>query len=83
MDACGCFLFEDYLVDSTDAVSPFVVGSGLRAGSQRTERHITSNPADGCAALIATKRAANYPDITGMGPVFSERTQLRVCPSKQ
>jgi hypothetical protein len=38
MDACGCFLFEDYLVNSADtiAVSPFVVGSGLRAGSQRT-----------------------------------------------
>jgi len=61
---------------------PLLLGLGFALAASALERHITSNPADGCAAL-GTKRAANYPDITGMGPVFSERTQLRVCPSRQ
>ena len=46
---------------------PLLLGLGFALAASALERHITSNPADGCAALIATKRAANYPDILAWG----------------
>jgi hypothetical protein len=52
----------------------------LLAAASALERHVASNPANGRTVLITAKRAANYPDLTGMGLAFRQCAQTPGLP---
>ena len=54
----------------------------LLAAASALERHVASNPANGRTVLITAKRAANYPDLTGMGLAFRQCAQTPGLPTK-